>query len=371
MKITTTVEAFVAALKASVCEKKTATIPILNYVKVAGTQIIGTDLDLFTIIPFKGKATGKGEFTISPKQAIAVLAGEKGALVIEYKAPKKPAKDEVQEQPMATLTIEGTVFNLPTMNVNNFPLIPDVPEPAFSMDGDAFSLLLKRTRFAISNIESRYTLNGALLETARDTVRMVGTDGHRLSLAEVIVEGVPYASDKAVRTVVGVGALDWLKTRVNGSISIAVTATHQAFVTGGNVLIARKLSGTFPNYEAIMPNKVEITTQVPSASKLAATLARVAKCADERSGCVRLTLGPESTLHAESYDRGSATAKLELDVEGGPITIGLNSGYLLDFFKVAGDVPVNISLSNPQSAGMLSTEPSDSTFRYVVMPMRL
>src|SRR6202007_2048515 len=67
----------------------------------------------------------------------------------------------------------------------NYPQVPEFPAvSATSISTIALKTLIARTIFAISNEESRYTLNGALLVIKAESLAMVATDGHRLSYVE-------------------------------------------------------------------------------------------------------------------------------------------------------------------------------------------
>lgn len=393
MKIVTTAENFVSALKASIKPEKKSSIPVLGCVRIFGNQITSTDLDLWSVLDFEFSTMDSPEvsFLIPYYQTLSVLSGEKGPLTIDATIPEPlpPATilahapdcpsalshyedcacgyDAEQEtrlnHPTSSVKflINDCEFKFECLDVANYPTIPDAVSPTLIIDGKEFKRLTERTMFAISQEASRYTLNGALLRMSEDTVKLVGTDGHRLSLAETA-----NATGEIADTLIPSSALEYLKARVNGSISIGVSSGWITFLTNGIKLIVRKMGGTFPNYEAVMPRESKITATISSGSKLAPILTRVAKCADERSGAVRFTFNGALTMAAHSSDRGAALATFECKATD-ELTIRLNSEYLIQFLKQVGDAPISVSLRDAQSAAMFSVD----NWKYILMPMRM
>lgn len=355
--ITTTAEAFVAALKQSKPEKKT-TIPVLSYVKVEDGQIIATDLDMWTVVPFEAK--GAGTFLIPCRQVLDVLTGEKGKLTIEATTPPLDSKGALT--PLVKFAINGCEYKFDTMRDTTFPQMPKPAEPAFTMDGKEFRKLVDRTLFAASREESRYILNGVLLKAGNDQVEMIATDGHRLShaVASHIRATLP---DTLIRS----RTLDYLKSHVGEDVSIGVADDYQTFKTDGITVLSKVLQGTFPSYEAVMPKDDEERTHatIPSCAKLSPVLTRVAKCADERSGAISFVFDGGLKLLAKSTKRGSASATVPCTVGDGKATIGLNSTYILDFLKQAGDVPVEVLFKDGQTSVLFKLP----DYSYLVMPM--
>lgn len=361
-KITTTVESFVAALKNSYVEKK-PTIPVLTSVLVTKDSVIGTNLDLATILPFDGK--GKGEFLLPHKQTLDILAGEHGPLTIECTVTLKDnAKDVIRK---AKLTVGTMEFELDSMDRGNFPEVPKPAEASLTVDGSALKTLIERTRISISKGIERYTLNGTLLKAASGTITMVATDGHRLSLATTEGKG------KIDDTIVLKAATEWLYKNCQEEVSIGLDSSTQTFKVANGILVARKLTGQFPDYTKVMPTRNNIVARFTSTQEFINILKRVAKCADERSGCVRVSVAPASvTLSAERSERGSAKGAIQCSTTGieandANLNVGFNYGYIEDFLKVVNGSEFTFSFRDAQSAGLLQAPGID----YALMPMRI
>src|SRR5512146_1502365 len=136
----------------------------------------------------------------------------------------------------------------------------------------------------------------------------------------------------------------------------------------------RKLSGQFPNFEAVMPRD-NTRFAVVRASELAASIQRVAQFADERSGAIRLRLeGNELRISANSTESGESEDTIDTPYSGDPILVGFNSVYILDFLKALGNEgEVRLEFKDSQSAGQMRPEDPDAEYRYryVLMPMRI
>jgi DNA polymerase III subunit beta len=363
-KITTTVEEFVKVLKNVIVQKKPSIILVLGSVRVTGTTITGTDLEVFSIVPFEGSATKGTDFLLPHRQTLDVLTGEKGPMTIEY--IEKKLLDGTDRT--ARIKVGALEFNLTSLSTANFPEVPKQSRATLTIDGEAMKTMIDRTSIAVSNNESRYTLNATLLKSVGGDLIMVATDGHRLSYVAHEAKGALDGDG----TMVIPSAMQWLRKNCSGEVSIGVenkARPLQTIRTETGTIIAAGRGGQFPNYQAVMSKDFNITATYSDPKKFADVLKRVAKCADERSHCVKVAVSVDSTiLSASSFDRGSAKGTLGCSTNrNGGIEFGLRSDYLEDFLKlVKGDF--SFSLRDPQSAGLLKTE---DNFTYVVMPMRL
>ena len=365
-KITTTVKAFVAALKNTHVPRK-STIPVLSYARVQDATLVGTDLDVTTIVPFEGK--GKGDFLIPHKQTLDVLTGETGNLVLEFHDTIGNVKSGKAEEGrrFVKLTVGDINFEFESLSVANFPQIPKQADAVLTIDGAALKTMLERTDFAISNEESRYTLNATLLKASKGKVTMVATNGHRLS--HVTGKGTGAIED----TLLLPTATRWVYKNCRGEVSIGLDENTHTIRTESGTILSKKVTGQFPNFEAVMPRGNTIITGFKSAKKFDNILKRIMKCSDERSGAIKLLAGETTTtISASSLERGSAKADVECNTLGLPgkgaaLQMGFNGEYISDFLKVIPEGEFTLSLKDAQSAGMLQVD----GFKYILMPMRI
>jgi DNA polymerase-3 subunit beta len=260
----------------------------------------------------------------------------------------------------------------------NYPQVPELPAiEAIKIPTVVLKTLIARTIFSISSEESRYTLNGALLVLKAESLAMVATDGHRLSFVEKPDEALAGISGEK-RVLIPRKALAELQSLLN-----ATDATHVEFAdddlrlffkVGHRTLSSLKLTGQFPNYEAVMPRD-NTKFVVVRCAELAQAVDRVSQFADERSHAVRMKLEQnELKISAQSAETGESEDILETPYTFDAITVGFNSDYILEFLKALGnDGEVRLEFKDSQSAGQMRPEDPDAEYkyRYVLMPMRI
>jgi len=260
----------------------------------------------------------------------------------------------------------------------NYPQVPEFPAvSATSIPIAALKALIARTIFAISNEESRYTLNGALLILKAESLAMVATDGHRLSFVEKPNENLEGISGEK-RVLIPRKALQELQQLLGSTeadkVDFADDEHTLFFRIGHRTLSTRKLSGQFPNFEAVMPRD-NTKFAVVRSSELSAAIQRVAQFADERSGAIRLRLeGNELRISANSTESGESEDTIDTPYSSDPIMVGFNSIYILDFLKALGNEgEVRLEFKDSQSAGQMRPEDPEAEYRYryVLMPMRI
>jgi DNA polymerase III subunit beta len=356
-------------LAQGVVEKK-ATIPILSNLLLEAeadhVRLSATDLELGIYTKFAAKVKKQGAGTIPARRLVEIVRS----------LPEAEVRLKMLENHWVQLTCERSSFKLVGMARDNFPSLPAVPGTLASIPCAALSTAIRRTAFAVSSEESRYTLNGALLLLKPEMLTMVATDGHRLAMAEadVKVDGV----SNELRILLPRKAMGELEKLLGGAgdgsaVEVSKDDSHLFFSVGDRILIARLLTGQFPNYEAVLPKE---TPRVAELEKdvLGSALRRVALLADERSHAVRLQLDKgRLDLYSTSGEYGEAQESIDAAYDGEAMEIGFNYQYLLDFLGVLTDGgKIRLELQDEQSAGQLRPAGEESTrYRYVVMPMRI
>ena len=260
----------------------------------------------------------------------------------------------------------------------NFPAVPEFPATgAVKIALASLRNMIAKTIFAISNEESRYTLNGALLVLKAESMAMVATDGHRLAHIEKMgeqLEGI--AGEK--KTLIPRKALSELQSLLNSTdsehVEFADDEQSLFFRVGGRVLTSRKLTGQFPNYEAVLPRDNNKLVSVRG-EDLMGSIQRVAQFADERSGAIKIRLEQnELRLSSSSTDTGESEDTIETPYNYDPLVVGFNSQYQIDYLKAGGaGGEVRLEFKDAQSAGQMRPEDAyeDVRYRYILMPMRI
>jgi DNA polymerase-3 subunit beta len=353
-----------------VVERKT-TIPILsNFLfEASGDRlaITATDLDLSLRTAAPAKVKKEGSCTVPARKLYdyVKLLGD-GDISIK-----------LLENHWVQIRSGRSNTKMVGMARANFPALPSFPtESAIQIPSQVLRNLIAKTIFAISNEESRYTLNGALLVLKPESITMVATDGHRLAHIEHNNDKLPVSGE--LRVLVPKKAMAELSTLLGvtdtPAVDFAKDESTLFFRVGGRLLTSRQLTGQFPNFEAVLPrdNNKSVTVHC---DELSAAIQRVAQFADERSNAIRMRVEKnELKVSSSNTETGESEDSIETSYTGEPLAIGFNSQYLLEFLKVVGSGDVRFEFKDAQSAGQLRPdEASDSEYkyRYIVMPMRI
>ena len=351
-----------------VVERKT-TIPILsNFLfEAAGNRltITATDLDLSLRTSCTATIKKEGSCTIPARK------------LYEYVKLLPEGQVTIKQMENHWVQIRAGRSNTKMVGMAraNFPALPSFPHGTpTKLPVPALRNLIAKTIFAISNEESRYTLNGALMVIKAESIAMVATDGHRLAHVETKAEFAGVNGE--MKTLVPRKAMNELKSLLDQTdqdfIEFAKDDSTLFFRIGDRLLTSRQLTGQFPNYEAVLPRDNNKAVVV-SCADLMGAIQRVAQFADERSGAIRMKLDKdELRISSSSTDAGESEDVIETSYKSDPLMIGFNSQYLLDFLKVTNTGEVRLEFKDPQSAGQLRPEGSDDfKYRYIIMPMRI
>ena len=352
-----------------VVERKT-TIPILsNFLfEAAGDRlnITATDLDLSlrTSAPVKVKKEGSCTVPARKLYDYAKLLPE-GDITIK-----------LLENHWVSIRSGRSNTKMVGMARANFPALPNFPTAGVvKIPAGILKTFIAKTIFAISNEESRYTLNGALMVLKPESITMVATDGHRLAHIEDTKAKFQGVSGE-MKTLVPKKAMAELNALLQADVEEVEFAKDEStlfFRVGGRLVTSRQLTGQFPNFEAVLPRDNTKIVTVPS-EELAGAIERVAQFADERSGAIRMKLDKnEIKISSSSTETGESEDTIEINYAADPLTIGFNSHYLLDFLKASDSGEVRIEFKDAQSAGQLrpSENGNEYKYRYIVMPMRI
>jgi DNA polymerase-3 subunit beta len=204
---------------------------------------------------------------------------------------------------------------------------------------------------------------------------MVATDGHRLAHIEKS-EALDDVSEE-IRVLVPKKAMAELvkmisETPEGDRIAFSRDDNHLFFDMGKRLLVARMLTGQFPNYEAVLPRNNDRSFAIDR-EEIMAAVRRVAILSDERSRTVKLALGGGTLeVTASHSDLGEAHETIEVDYNKEDLQVGFNYQYLLDFLSTADDQQISFEFKDSESAAQLRGIPAtDYNYRYVVMPMRI
>lgn len=356
-------------LSQGVVEKKT-TIPILSNVLVeaSGDHILltATDLELGIRCSCPAKVQRPGAGTIPAKKLLDYVR----------LLPDADLNVKLQENQWASLLCGRSRTRIAGMSRENFPELPEMPEKIADIPMSVLASMIARTIFAISTEESRFTLNGALLLLKNTGMTMVATDGHRLAMVQHDID-LPdiTGSYRALLPRKAMAEILKLASESEGDSMVAFSGddNHLFFQLGERLLLSRKLTGNFPDFERVLPKDHPHSIAL-SREELRGAIERVSQFADERSRAIKLRLGPgEAKVHSSISETGESEESIPVEYDGETIEIGFNAQYLLDFLRATSQDQVILRFKDANSAGEFRPggDNGHDSYRYVVMPMRI
>ncbi len=270
-------------------------------------------------------------------------------------------------------------FRLASLDPKEFPaVIPTeqagTPPPATaSLSAKTLREMVEKTLFAASPDETRLQLSGVYLEAQKEgKLRMVASDGHRLSLIEretAIPE--PTAWPRAILPRKGLIEARKLLEKSEGDVTLALKGTTAILKKDTTELSMRLVEGEFPDYKQIIPTDKKHTITFSREDFLGA-LRRLLVLTTERSRGIKLQTEKERMeISVNTPDVGEGVEEIGVAHEGESITIGFNGRYLIEALTVMEEgQKVVLYLKDEVSPGLLQAE-EDKDFSYVIMPMRI
>ena len=358
------------SLSQGVVEKKT-TIPILSNVllEAAGDRVTltATDLELGIRCSCPARVKKEGAGTVPARKLLDYVR----------LLPEGDVHMKFLENHWANITSGRSRTRIAGMSRESFPELPAMPEKIAEVPVRTLSSMIGRTAFAISMEESRFTLNGALLVMRPEGLTMVATDGHRLAY----VQASPAESghvDKQFRALIPKKAMAELLKLADeaGAEATAIFAgddNHLFFQVEHRLLITRKLTGNFPDYERVLPKDHQLVAKLQK-DEIRSAIERVAQFADERSRAIRVQFtNGEVRIFSSSVETGESEESVPSEYQGPDLEIGFNAQYLLDFLRAIPQDHVAFELKDQKSAGEMrpAGDSIPDQYRYVVMPMRI
>jgi DNA polymerase-3 subunit beta len=358
------------SLSQGVVEKKT-TIPILSNVLLEAKEdrvvLTATDLELGIRCACPARVKKEGSGTIPARRLLDYVR----------LLPDADVNLKFLENHWASLTCGRSRTRIAGMSRESYPELPAMPEKLASIPVKLLCSMIGRTSFAISTEESRFTLNGALLLLRGNELTMVATDGHRLAYAQNCYEADEPVQNfralvpkKAMAEIIKLGD----ESGEDGRIVLAGDDNHLFFQIGDRLLITRKLTGNFPDYERVLPKDNQYSAKL-NRDEVRGAIERVAQFADERSRAIRVQFANgEVRVYSSSVETGESEESVPADYTGPDMEIGFNAAYLLDFLRAVATDQVSFELKDQKSAGEMRPAAADGAedhYRYVVMPMRI
>ena len=276
---------------------------------------------------------------------------------------------------LMTIRADGSRFSLACLPTEDYPLIDQENSGInLKLNSKVLFKLIDKTKFAISNEETRYFLNGLYFnvsnEGKKNVVTLVGTDGHRLAkFSHEIEENINQISGVIIpkKTIY---ELSKLLSEIDKTISISISSNKIIFIIEEITFISKLIDGSFPDYKRVIPTENSNILNI-NRNKLLSAVDRVSTIANEKSPVIKFKL-LENILNLNTVNNESSTASEDIitNYRGKEIEIGFNSKYIMDIVNNLEDGEISIILKD-NSSPIIAQENSNTDLVYVLMPMRV
>jgi DNA polymerase-3 subunit beta len=338
-----------------------STLPILSHILLDSYDnklfLTTTDLDIGVSTYIKVETQEPGTITIPAKRFSDIIK----------ELTEKTITITSKKNNVIYIETTNCQFKLIGLSKDEFPKLPEFKDKeVIQIEQGVLKELINLTFFAISHDETRYVLNGELLEIKDKRLRLVATDGRRLATASR--ELLSNTAREAKEVLPSKTIQELLRNlKEEGTLSMVIGDNQVLFEFENTMLVSRLIEGEFPDYQQVIPPAVESKIKIDRDGFLQA-LRRAALLATPEYQAVKMELFKNKLVVSKSTpDLGESREEIPVEYGGKEIAIGFNPYYLLDFLKNFPSQAVEMELTTSDKPAVVRL----AEYVYIVLPMRL
>jgi DNA polymerase-3 subunit beta len=348
----------------SIIEKR-QTMPILSNILIFINEnclvLTGTDLEIQLIAKINLDSSETGEITIPARKFLDIIRLLPSEAEIKIELSNEKVK----------VSSGRSRFSLSTLAANNYPEFSESEfENQFLINAGKMKKALDKTVFCMANQDVRYYLNGLLLHISNSKLKLVASDGHRLSIYE---DDIGVATGYETRIILprkGVVELSRLLDDEDAELNIQFSSSNIKIQIKEYVFSAKLVDSKYPDFSKVFEqpffNQIHVQKKL-----LKEALTRVAILSNEKFKGVTFEVSNELLkLSSHNPEHDEAEEELIIEYQGEPISIAFNSQYLLDAVSNLDSELAVLSIASNSSSCFVE-EPQQQLYRFIVMPMRL
>ncbi len=338
-----------------------ATLPILSnmLLEIKGNhlKVNTTDLDIGISCEIPVNIIEPGGITI-PAKRFSDIVRELPAGEVVLTARKNNQVD-----------IEGVNcrFKLIGLPKDEFPKFPEFKEKeAIRINQSVLRDMIRLTSFAVSHEESRYVLNGILLEISGKVLRLVATDGRRMAKIE---KAILNSSKDDVKVIIPLKAIQEINRNLKDSGEVAfVMGSNQVLFDVDGVLIAtRVIDGEFPNYNQVIPKPVSPKIKVKTVDLLAAIRRANLLSTPDFQAVKFEVFGDKLVVSKSTPEIGESREEVDIQFGGSELIVGFNPHFFIDALKNINDETIELELMGADKPAVMRL----GDYLYLALPMRI
>ncbi|SHJ82222.1 DNA polymerase-3 subunit beta [Arenibacter nanhaiticus] len=269
--------------------------------------------------------------------------------------PEQPLTFIVEDNNTVEISSNHGKYALAYADGAEFPKAIELSNPtSTTLEGDILATAINKTIFAAGNDDLRPVMSGVFFQFSPENLTFVATDAHKL----VKYQRTDVSASQVAEFIMPKKPLNLLKGILGGSetdVVIEYNESNAKFSFENTVLICRLIDGKYPNYEAVIPkenpNKLAI-----SRNQILSSVRRVSIFSNKTTHQIRLKIaGAELNISAEDIDYSNkAEERLTCSYQGDDMQIGFNSRFLVEMLNNLTSDDVQLEMSLPNRAGILT-----------------
>ena len=352
--------------------EKKSTMPILANVLITASEgnisIASTDLEITSTATLPATVKTRGSTTINARIFLDIVK----------ELPEGEVALTLSENERLEIACQRSRFKVNGVSSEEYPGLPGMSlQASGKVLATELSQMIDKTLYAVSADETRFNLSGVCFEAIEGdkknekSLRLVATDGHRLSLITRPFQGLKLKERVIVprRGLIEVKKL--LDTVGDVQVGLALEEGFLVIESPKYRLAVRLIEGEFPDYTQVIPQGKGVPAVIET-GPLNQALRRVVLLATDKTKCIKLDFSSENLkISSSSPELGEAREELPVTYKGKDISVGFNARYLLDFLGSVGESKeMTIELHGELGPGRLLTEEDDG-YLAIIMPMRI
>ena len=332
----------------------------------AAINISATDLEISFQQQIPAEIIASGNVAISGRKLFEILK--------ESKNPSIHIKEN--ENNWVFITDDAAKYNLACLPADEYPVFVEPEDvPTIEIEGEILQEMITKTIYSITMDEAGFKLSGIYVEKVafegKTFLRMVSTDGHRLSLIDKEIEGIETLTVEGGIMIPKKGMAELSKMASEGGpVHLGFKQNNCVAKRKDTVIVIRLLESKFPDYTAVIPKEAKFFIKIERYSLLDG-MRKMLILSNETYRGVKITLENNNMeLVSINPDLGDAQENLSVEFEGEPIEAGFNAKYFIEALQAMESDIVELGFIDNSSPCLLKGN-EDKGFLGLIMPMRL
>ncbi len=262
-------------------------------------------------------------------------------------------------------------FSLSTLPAAHFPEFNETEyDYQFLINAGKFKKALDKTMFCMASQDIRFYLNGLLLHISNSKLKLVASDGHRLSIYEDDLGQATGYESRIILPRKAVQELSRLLDDEDAELNVQFSNNHIKIYYKDVVFSSKLIDAKFPDFSKVF-NQSFLSPLLIQKQLLKDALTRVAILSNEKYKGITLDINGDSLkLSTHNPEHDEAEEALIMQYAGEPLSIAFNSQYLLEAVSNLDSELLVLSIAGNASSAFIE-EPEQSPFKFIVMPMRM